>query len=93
MLGFRLSKESFVATATAIALVVDGARMPIYFITEYERIFALWPLVAVSTVAVAMGTFIGFILLHRITEHRFKRNVSIFVLGLGLFMLFRPNPG
>jgi uncharacterized membrane protein YfcA len=39
MLGFRLSKESFIATATAIALVVDGARMPVYFITDHERIF------------------------------------------------------
>src|SRR5437016_5825275 len=38
MLGFDLSKESFVATATAIALVVDGARMPVYFAAEHDRI-------------------------------------------------------
>jgi uncharacterized membrane protein YfcA len=30
MLGMRVSKESFVATAIAIALVVDVARMPVY---------------------------------------------------------------
>ena len=92
MLGFRLSKESFVATATAIALVVDGARMPVYFITEHERIFALWPLVAISTVAIAAGTFIGFILLHRIAEDTFKRIVSVFILALGSFMLAYVNP-
>ena len=33
MLGFDLPKERFVATATAIALFVDAARMPVY----------LWP--------------------------------------------------
>jgi uncharacterized protein len=30
LLGFDLPKQTFVATATAIALFVDGARMPIY---------------------------------------------------------------
>jgi hypothetical protein len=39
MLGFELSKESFVATTTAIALVVDAARIPVYFITQHERIW------------------------------------------------------
>jgi len=34
LMGFDLSKESFVATATAVALVVDGARMPVYVWTE-----------------------------------------------------------
>ena len=34
MLGFDLSKSAFVATATAIALVVDAARMPIYALTD-----------------------------------------------------------
>src|SRR3954452_9825101 len=30
LLGFDLKKEQFVATATAIALLVDGSRMPVY---------------------------------------------------------------
>ena len=32
LLGFNLEARAFVATATAIALVVDGARMPVYFL-------------------------------------------------------------
>lgn len=31
--GFGLSKQSFVATATAVGLIVDGARMPVYLAT------------------------------------------------------------
>ena len=34
LLGFDVSKEAFVATATAVALIVDGARMPVYFVTQ-----------------------------------------------------------
>src|SRR2546425_885058 len=48
MLGFNLAKESFIATATAIALVVDGFRMPVYFVTQHERIAAAWTIVAIA---------------------------------------------
>src|SRR5437016_5627200 len=44
LLGFNIPKESFVATATAIALVVDAARLPVYVWTEHQKIFAAWPL-------------------------------------------------
>ena len=93
MLGFDLSKESFVATATVIALVVDGARMPVYFVTEHERILQLWPIVLVATIGVTGGTWLGTHLLDRIPERTFKRVVSLLVLGLGVFMFFRPGQG
>src|SRR6476646_2846128 len=38
LLGFDVPKESFVATAKAIGLVVDGARMPVYLATEWRDI-------------------------------------------------------
>src|SRR5438094_1978558 len=93
MLGFDLSKESFVATATAIALVVDGARMPVYFAAEHDRISQLLPIVLVATAGVVAGTLLGARLLHRIAENTFKRIVSILILALGVFMLIRPNQG
>ncbi len=37
MLGFDLPKERFVATATAIALFVDAARMPVYLVARAVR--------------------------------------------------------
>jgi uncharacterized membrane protein YfcA len=89
MLGFDLSKESFVATATAIALVVDGARMPVYLATHRDRIFQLWPILLIATSGVIGGTLLGTQLLDRIAERTFKRVVSVLVLGLGVFMFFR----
>ena len=89
MLGFDLSKESFVATATVIALVVDGARMPIYFVTEHERMFMEWPIILIATIGVIIGTVAGSSLLERIAERMFKRVVSALVFGLGIYMLVR----
>ena len=76
-----------------LPLVVDGARMPVYFALEHERILALWPIVLIASGAVVVGTLVGAFLLHRIRENTFKRIVSILVLALGVFMLFRPNHG
>ena len=42
MLGFHIPRESFVATATAIALFVDGARLPVYLATQGREIAAIW---------------------------------------------------
>jgi uncharacterized membrane protein YfcA len=91
MLGFNLTKESFVATATAIALVVDAARLPVYLVTGYEQIVALWPVVLVATAGVIVGTFAGTYLLKRIPEDTFRRVVSILVFCLGVFMFVRPG--
>jgi uncharacterized protein len=90
MLGFHLTKESFVATATAIALVVDGARVPVYLVSQHEEMLSFWPIMGLSTVGVVAGTLAGSRLLKRIPEGTFKRIVSALVLGLGMFMLFRP---
>ena len=89
MLGFDLSKESFVATATVIGLVVDGARMPVYFATQHDGILQSWPIVLIASVGVVVGTLFGGRVLDRIAERTFKRVVSLLVLGLGMFMLLR----
>src|SRR6185295_14212053 len=52
MLGFDLSKESFVATATVIALVVDGVRMPVYFVTEHRQLLMVLPIIVTATIGV-----------------------------------------
>jgi hypothetical protein len=59
LLGFNLSKETFVGTATAIALFVDGARLPVYLATQHREIAALWPPVGLATVGVTIGTVLG----------------------------------
>jgi len=91
MLGFDLSKQSFVATATAIALIVDGARMPVYLVTEHEEIARVFPIIVTTTIGVIAGTLLGASLLSRIPERLFKRVVSALVLGLGVYMLVQPR--
>lgn len=91
MLGFDLSKESFVATATAIAVIVDGARLPVYFAVQHDRILQFWSIVTLATIGVIAGTLLGSRLLPQIPERTFKRVVSLLVFGLGASMIFRPG--
>jgi uncharacterized protein len=89
LLGFNLEAKTFVATATAIALIVDGARMPVYFFTSPDTVhrLALWIVVMVA--GGAIGTIVGGRVLARIPELYFRRLVSLLILALGIVMLFR----
>ena len=86
LLGFEVPKESFVATATAIALFVDLARLPVYLATQGAEIAGLWRLLLVATVAVVLGTIAGARVLSRIPERGFRRVVAVLLLGLGVYM-------
>lgn len=87
MLGFNLSKEAFIATSTAIGLIVDGARMPVYLWSEGAKLMPVHTLIVLMTAGVVIGTFLGRILLGRIPEPLFKRLVSGLVLLLGVALL------
>ena len=87
MLGFNLDAKAFVATATAIALIVDGARMPVYFFTSPETVRRLGAWIAIMAAGVAIGTLLGGKVLARIPETWFRRLVSLLILALGIVML------
>lgn len=89
LLGFQLDRRAFVATATAIALFVDAARMPVYFVTSGRQLLPISGLIALSTVGVLIGTFLGAAVLRKIPEAAFTRLLGTLLLGLGLFMLAR----
>jgi hypothetical protein len=89
LLGFQIPREKFIATATAIALFVDGARIPVYLATEYREIMRIWPLVAVASAGAVIGTAVGTRLLGRIPEQTFRRAVAILLLALGAYMIIR----
>lgn len=84
LLGFDVPKESFVATATAIALFVDGARVPVYLATQGGDILAIWPFLVVATIAVVVGTAVGARILGGIAQRTFHRVVGLALLLLGL---------
>jgi uncharacterized protein len=87
MLGFEVPKESFVATATAIGLFVDVARLPVYLATQGQEIAGLWRLLLVATAAVMIATVLGTRLLRRLPQHAFRRVVAVLLLLLGFYMV------
>ena len=87
LLGVDLPRQTFVATATAVGLIVDGARMPVYLVTSGEDVLAIWPSVAVATLGVAVGTVFGHRLLDRIPEALFRPILAVILGTLGAAML------
>ena len=91
LLGFNLPKESFVATATAIALLVDFFRMPVYAATQWHDVLAAWPIMLISIFGIIIGTLIGQPVLRRIPPATFRAIVSAIILALGIYMLIHPG--
>lgn len=86
LLGMNLPKEEFVATATAIGVVVDLARMPVYFFTEGQDLINIWPLIGIATAGCVVGTLAGKKLLSRLSEKQFRLIIFSLILTLGASM-------
>jgi hypothetical protein len=93
LLGFDLSKEQFVATSTAVALFVDGARVPVYVAMQYDEMSTVLRWIIVATSGVTVGTIAGSRLLVRIPEIWFRRVLAIVLAVLGIAMLLRGMRG
>lgn len=89
LLGFHIPRESFVATATAIALFVDGARVPVYLAGEWDSIVALRGPIAIASLAALVGTVAGVRLLRRLPEVQFRRFVAVMLIAIGVYFLLR----
>lgn len=87
LLGFQLNKTSFVATATAVGVVVDLFRAPIYFYNDYAEISLHWNWIGLATIGTFLGTLLGMRFLKGIPEAKFKKIVSTLILILGLAMI------
>jgi uncharacterized membrane protein YfcA len=84
MLGFDIPKEAFVATATAVALCVDVARLPVYLATQWTELAGMAPLLLVVTAGVVAGTAAGTRLLARVAERVFRRILAVLLILLGV---------
>jgi uncharacterized protein len=89
LLGFDVEREAFVATATAVALIVDGARIPVYLATQGADLAQHWPLIAILAVGAIVGTVLGGWTLRRMSEPVFRRVVGVLLLVLGAYTLAR----
>src|SRR5262249_11295685 len=91
LLGFELRKEAFVATATAVALVIDGGRLPGYLATQGPQIRDA--ALTVGGAVVLVGRLAGVPVVRRIPDAAYKRIVGVLLLALGVYMLLRGLQG
>jgi len=89
LLGFDVERETFVATATAVALIVDGARIPVYLAAQGAELVAHWLLIGTLATGAVIGTLLGGFTLRRMSEATFRRAVGVLLLGLGSYTLAR----
>jgi uncharacterized membrane protein YfcA len=87
LLHFPLDRLQLVATATAIGVVVDLARIPVYLATGGAEILENWPMVIVAAIGVIAGTLLFTPLLRRVPEPIFRRAVYLLVALLGVAFL------
>jgi uncharacterized membrane protein YfcA len=89
LLAYPLEPQSFVATATASALLVDAARVPVYLVMQGEMIWQHGSWMGIATTGVVLGTLLGTPVLRRIPVRAFRRGVAVSVLVLGVWILAR----
>jgi uncharacterized membrane protein YfcA len=89
LLPLGLAPRAFLATSTAIALVIDGARTPVYLVRAAPTIVEHAPLVAIASVACLLGTLLGERGVLRADTTRYRRVVAIAVVLAGAWMLAR----
>jgi uncharacterized membrane protein YfcA len=89
LLTFRLPPLTFVATATATALLVDVARTPVYLWRAGPTLVTLWLPLTLATAGVLGGTLLGERILLGMPTERFRRVVSLAVLAVGVVLLVR----
>jgi uncharacterized protein len=87
LLTFNLAPRAFVATAAAIALIVDAVRVPLYIWEAGAEMAGASRLMAFATGGVMVGTFAGARVLMQLRPSVFRRIVGVVLLALGAWLL------
>jgi uncharacterized membrane protein YfcA len=85
--AFGLSPKAFVATSTAIGLLVDLARAPVYLWLAGTQLMDLWWPIGLAATGVLIGTLLGERVLLGLSPERFARAVAIAIGMLGVWLL------
>ena len=88
LVRLQLNKESFVATGTAIACIVDIARMSVYALTfDFSHVKNNANVLIIAVAAAFLGAYIGNKLLKKTTFNFIKWVVTIFMILIALLMI------
>lgn len=95
LMGFRLKKEIYIATAATIALMVDFTRLPVYFSQGFipSNMYFFIPILFLTAI---LGSYTGKRFLNRIPQKKFRKIVlsalilvSIKFIYDGLFYILK----
>ena len=89
LLAFDLPPRSFLATSTAVALLVDLARTPVYLLHAGPRLWDLALPIAIAGLGCLLGTVCGEPLLLRMSGDTYRRWVGAGVAAVGVWLLVR----
>jgi hypothetical protein len=89
LLGLDLDKAAFVATSTAVGLIVDAARVPVYVWYFADSLQVMTVSIGCAIVGVIAGTVLGNRVLVRIPENWFRQTVAVVIALLGAWMVSR----
>lgn len=87
LLSFTLTPAAFVATSTAVGVIVDAARLPIYLLRGGSALLTLWQPIVVATAGVLVGTLAGERVLLGLSPTTFKRVLAALIGALGVWLL------
>lgn len=88
MVGFNLSKNVFVATSAAVDFAVDASRTVVYANQGYITP-EVYPHIAGLIVVAAVGSYLGKLILAKISQEQFRTVVLILILVVGAFTVYR----
>lgn len=86
--AFNLNKDVFIATSAFIDFGVDLSRGVVYFSNGYMHWHDMKYVLILIVVSI-VGTYIGKLVLDKVSETTFKRIVLFVILGIGIVTLFQ----
>lgn len=87
LLRSGLAPRALVATATATAMLVDTARVPVYLATNGTELVANARWVLILSAGAMLGTLFGAPVLRRMPERTFRQVLSIVLMALGVALI------
>jgi uncharacterized membrane protein YfcA len=89
LLAFDLPPRAYLATGTAVALLIDAARTPVYLLRAGTELLALATPIAVATAGCVIGTVLGEKVFLGLSSTVYRRVVGAAVGVLGVWLLAR----
>lgn len=87
MLAFDLPPRAYLATGTAVALLIDAGRAPVYLARAGRDLLPFALPIAVATIGCIVGTVLGERMFLGLPPDRYRRIVGAAVGVLGLWLL------